>query len=444
MEKSSTMMMAVLLVVGLAIGGGVGYFMAPKETAPGETVTVEVETLPLDGKTIRIANLMSGTSALETGVPWAEEVIVPNLNAYAENLGYDVTYTLLNDQADSQAAVHLEKVQSFKAMDVSLIHGGGWSSMAQAALSYVNENNVLLWSSSSTSPVLRIADDNLFRMCPDDTIQAPAIAEMLWSWGIEHIIVIQRADSWADGIYNILEPEYTGRGGQIHERIRYAGEVTEFSSYLATAETIAANLIDQYGADHVGIEVIAFSEYTTMATQCPDYPALYSLVWFGSDGTALGAQIRDDAPEMAVHMQALSTYASPGKNEMFLFLYDESMRISNTPVGYYTCAAFDLYHNMVETTLMTQSEDPRDVIPMIFPTTYRLWGASGWCKLNEGGDRGTANYDIWGYGWDPEDPEACVNVNYGFFDATSGKVTWFTQAEIVDGRPYPGLTPPGH
>jgi branched-chain amino acid transport system substrate-binding protein len=438
------MMMAVLLVVGLAIGGGVGYFMAPKETVPGETTTVEVEVLPLDGKTIRIANLMSGTSALETGVPWAEEVNTPAMNTYAENLGYDVTYTILNDQADSQAAVHLEKVQSFKAMDIGLIKGGGWSSMAQSALSYVNENNVLLWSSSSTSPVLRIADDNLFRMCPDDTIQAPAIAEMLWSWGIEHIIVIQRADSWADGIYNILEPEFTSRGGQIHERIRYAGEVTEFSSYLATADSIAQGLVEQYGAEHVGIEVIAFSEYTTMATQCVDYPTIYDLVWFGSDGTALGAQIRDDAPEMAIHMQAFSTYAAPAKGELWYYLYDESMRISDTPVGYYTCAGYDLYMNMVETTLLTQSEDPTDVIPMIIPTCYNLWGSSGWCKLNEAGDRAVSNYDIWGYGWDPDVPDECVNVNYGFYDATSGTVTWFTTAEIVDGRPIPGVSPPGH
>ena len=53
-----------------------------------------------------------------------------------------------------------------------------------------------------------------------DAVQGPAIAEMLWTWGIEAIIVIQRGDSWADGLYNIIEIDFPARGGVIAERIR--------------------------------------------------------------------------------------------------------------------------------------------------------------------------------------------------------------------------------
>ena len=213
-------MMAVLLIVGLVIGAGVGYFMAPTKTEVEEkTVTVEVE--PLAGKTISIGNIIASDPGLEWDVPYTEDILIPDLNELADALGYDVTFNILVDSAQSQAAIHLEKVQSFKAMDVNLVVGGRWSSQASAALSYVNENNILLWSPSSTAPTLRIADDNLYRMCPDDTVQAPAIAEMIWSWGIKAIIVIQRADAWADGIYNILKPEYEAKGGVVAEQIRY-------------------------------------------------------------------------------------------------------------------------------------------------------------------------------------------------------------------------------
>jgi branched-chain amino acid transport system substrate-binding protein len=443
MEKNATMMMAVLLVVGLVIGGGVGYFMAPKEAAgEGETITITQDVLPMEDYTVRIGNIGSGTTSLETGVPWAQEVIEPALADYVEELGYDVTYTLLNDQAESQAAVHLEKVQSFKAMDVKIIHGGGWSSMAQAALSYVNENNVLLWSSSSTSPVLRIADDNLFRMCPDDTIQAPAICAALDTWGIKGIVFIQRADAWADGIYNYMIPELERLDIEVGDRVRYAGEVTEFSSYLATADIKIGELIDKYGVDHVAIEIIAFSEATTMVTQAIDYPNLWNVIWFGSDGTAMGSTTRDEAPDQAVQLRMLSTYASPPyKGPVFYHLMDESMRISDTPVGFYSLAAYDLYHNIVETTLMSQSEDPREVIPLIMDTCYRTWGVSGWTELNDGGDRGRSDYDIWGYGND--DTGTIAITKFGHYYSADGSVVWPATAESVDERPIEGLTPPG-
>ena len=89
-------------------------------------------------------------------------------------------------------------------------------------------------------------------MCPDDTIQAPAIAAMLKAHGIQAVVVMQRGDAWADGIYNYFEPAYTNAGGVIIEKIRYAGEATEFSNYLQTAEDLVAGAIATYGVEHVG------------------------------------------------------------------------------------------------------------------------------------------------------------------------------------------------
>ncbi len=116
-------------------------------------------------------------------------------------LGMDTTIEFLIDDATGQAAVHLEKVQGYKSMDINVFIGGGWSSQAQAALSYCNDNDMLMWSSSSTSPLLAIADDNLLQdVSRLILIQAPAIAEMLVSHGIEAIVLIYRGDAWADGI----------------------------------------------------------------------------------------------------------------------------------------------------------------------------------------------------------------------------------------------------
>jgi branched-chain amino acid transport system substrate-binding protein len=432
-------MMAVLLIVGLVIGAGVGYFMAPTKTET-ETVTVEVE--PLKGKTVQIGNIISNDPALEWEVPYNDDILVPDMNEMADLLGYDVTFDILTDSAQSQAAIHLEKVQSFKAMDINVVIGGRWSSQASGALSYVTENNILLWSPSSTAPTLRIADDNLFRMCPDDTVQAPAIAEMLWSWGIEAIIVIQRADAWADGIYNILKPEFEARGGVVEEQIRYMTEAREFSSYLASAETIAEDLVAEYGAEHVGIELICFGEDGgPLLTQVEDYPTLWSLMWFGSDGSALTQLIQDNAPSQADHLKVPSTMAAPGVSEVFTNLYNRYVASTGVSMGYYSACTYDIMTTLFESITSAQSTDPVDLIPLQFEYTYHTWGASGWTQLNEAGDRKASNYNIWGFSYIGDE---AVFALWGLYDGAAGTVVWHPEGETTDGRPLPGITPVGH
>jgi ABC-type branched-subunit amino acid transport system substrate-binding protein len=447
LSSQSTTMMAVLLIVGLAIGAGVGYFMAPTKTETiTETVTVEKE--PLAGKKISIGNIIAATPELEWNVPYYDNLVKKDMNDYAALLGYDVTFDILNDDAQSQGAIHLEKVQSFKAMDVNLVIGGRWSSQASAALSYVTENNMLLWSPSSTDPKLRIADDNLYRMCPDDTYQAPGIALMMWDYGIEAVIIIQRADSWADGIYNIFEPLYQSLGGVIAERIRYATDATEYSSYLASADVKAQELVAQYGVEHVAVEVICFGEDgSVLLTQVEDYPTLYSLMWFGNDGPAMSNIIADNAAEAADHLIIPSTYAAPGESPVYEDLYWRYLDTTGRTFGYYDACGYDISMVLLESVLEAQSTDPEDIIPLQQSITYKRFGASGWNLLNEAGDRAQYTYDIWGFKYLEG---KIVFVRYAVYDGLLNTVTWFSEGKVLPlsleqaGTTVPGLVPVGH
>jgi branched-chain amino acid transport system substrate-binding protein len=416
----------VLLVVGLVVGAGAGYFLSPKgdggDGGDGDGGTVTIQ-LPLEGKTVQIGYISSTTVGLETATPLVQDILVPDYNEYTALLGYDVEFQYLIDDATSQAAVHLEKVQGFKSMDINVFIGGGWSSQAQASLSYCNDNDMLMWSVSSTSPLLAIANDNLYRMCPTDLVQAPAIAAMIESMGIEAVVLIYRGDAWADGIVNYFEPAFTENGGVILEKIRYAGESTEFSNYLQTAENIVTSAVAEYGQDKVGVELIAFAEFVTMITQAQDYPTIYSLPWFGSDGTVLSQQAIDDAPTQANHLKIYSTYAAPAESELFNDLYDRYYALVSQPFGYYSACTYDVGWILTKTMLESQSTVATDLIPLQRPSAYVQWGSSGWNRLNEDGDRYASNYQIWGYG---DLGEGVQNVVYGVYDSTMGTVTWNT------------------
>ncbi len=421
-------LIVVILLVGI-IGVGVGYTFAPKGTEI-QTVTVQA---PLEGVTVQYGDIYGTTTELETGVPLQEQIIMKDINALAEQLGYDVSFQALVDDAGGQVATHLEKIQGFKSMGVSLVIGGRWSSMAQGALNYVTQNDMLLFSPSSTSPLLALPDDNLFRLCPIDTLQAPAMAEMLSSYGIKAVILIQTADAYGDGVYNIFETEYQDRGGVILERIRYAVECNEFSNYLAIAEDVAAEAVEEYGREHVGVLLVATNGAVTMVTQAPDFPVIYSLKWFGCDSTSLVQQMIDDATEPASHLKIFSTNASPGESDKYNDLDARYRSLVGQQPGYYVTTTYDISWIIATAVLEAQSAEATDVIPLIDDVAYNYWGASGWCRLNENGDRYSSDYLIWGYG---ENEEGEVdNICYGIYKSSTGEVTWYI--DVL------GYVPPG-
>jgi branched-chain amino acid transport system substrate-binding protein len=431
LSSKGTTLAIVLLVVGLAVGAGVGYYaMPPKIETTTQTVTVTEYKRPLEGKKIQIGWIASSADGLQTDTPLKQQIITPDMNAMAKRLGYGVTWEYLIDNADGQAAVHLEKVQAFKSMGVTVFEGGGWSSQAQAAVGYCDTNDMLMWSSSSTSPLLMIPDDNLYRMCPTDLVQAPAIAQMLWSFGIKAIVVIQRGDSWADGIYNILNVEYPKLGGVILERVRYAAEVTEYSSYLQTADNILAAAKDQYGMDRMAIEIIAFEEAQVILTQAEDYTTLYNVKWFGSDGTAVLAPIKTGSPTQGVHVGCYSTMAAPSASAKYENVSVRYTALTDLPLAYYRPCSYDIATVVFTSMMEKQSTAAKDIIPLQSSICYDTWGVSGWCRLNADGDRYAANYDIWGCFGSPMDWVKC-----GLYDGVTGQVTWYPTVL--------GYTPPG-
>lgn len=424
--------MIILVVVGLVVGAGIGYVMAPQKE--GETTTVTVTKEPLDGVTIKIGNIYADDPGLETGQPFTKEILEPTLNQYLAMLGYDTTVQFLIDNAMETPAIHLEKVQGMHASGVDLIIGGRWSSQAQSALPYVNENKMLLFSPSSTSPLLAIPDDNLYRMCPTDVVQSKAIAEMLWTWGIDAVIVMQRVDPWADGIYNLLVPAFEAKGGKVYERVSYNPETKEFSSDLQTVENLAKAALAEYGSGRVGLEVIGFSEVAIILTQAEGFPTIYNEVtWFGSDGTAITQRLKDDAPTQADHLRVYSTLAAPGISPKYRALNATYFPLVGQVLDYYTACTYDIGWALIEGVLTTQGQVAEDIIPFIPPITDKMYGTTGWCKLNTDGDRFPPDYEIWGY---DERNGATVDVNFGKYLTFDGVIEWY-ESEI-------GFTPPGH
>ena len=66
----------VLLVAGLVVGGGIGYFAAPTKTISTSTsITQTVTVAPLKGQIIQIGSIAASDTNLELEKPWHDQTI---------------------------------------------------------------------------------------------------------------------------------------------------------------------------------------------------------------------------------------------------------------------------------------------------------------------------------------------------------------------------------
>ena len=90
----------------------------------------------------------------------------------------------------------------------NIIVGPATSPAVSAVKDYADANNIILISYASTSPLLSIEGDNLFRLVPDDTNQGKIIAEKMIKDGIKVIVPFWRGDIYGNELYNSTKSNF--------------------------------------------------------------------------------------------------------------------------------------------------------------------------------------------------------------------------------------------
>jgi branched-chain amino acid transport system substrate-binding protein len=418
----------VLLIVGLGIGYGVGTASTPPKvitttttvTAPGaattatqtitQTVTTTVTVTPavtagLSGP-IPIGGLWPLTGELssfgeENKV--AFELAVKEVNDWLKSMGKPWYLVPVIEDSATDPKTALDKVRIMHGRGVKVIIGPMASAEVREIKSYVDANKILVISPSSTSPALAIPGDYILRYCPDDTVQGPAIARVMFNSGVRYVVPIWRGDAWGDGLkdatvkafLNILKKE--GVEGSVVEGIRFEPGAKEFSVEVAKLADIVNGLVSKYGVDKVGVLLISFEEVVPLFIAAGKYDILGKVKWFGSDGTAQNALLvsTKESAAFAVKTKFVSTIAAPSYSPKLEHVKDYIVKtLGRTPAPY----AYNTYDAVWTVAIALNIVDEYDAtkIKDILPTVIEnYFGASGWFKLNAAGDRAFSDYELW-------------------------------------------------
>ena len=174
----------------------------------------------------------------------------------------------------------------------------GPSSSANAArmLDYANRNGLVLLSPSSADPSLAIPGDALFRMIPDYTRHADALARLLADRGAAEVVLAVRGDAWGIGVNASVRSSLAGMDAP--PSVSSVSFAEDNADWNATARDIgaAAQSAAARAAGSSAYAAVVFAgfegDFAALAAQAAADPALAgalaSAEWVDAGGIGAG------------------------------------------------------------------------------------------------------------------------------------------------------------
>jgi branched-chain amino acid transport system substrate-binding protein len=465
---ASTATVGALFIVGLLVGAGVVYLAAPSLissstqtiTAAGGTVTITGSTATMtetmtstatatgassglcNGQTITIGALndLSGQlSAQGKGDLAAEQLAIQDVNSFVQASGCSLTFALNAQDYKLDNPTALSELQAMYSSGVQVVIGPLNSGTAQYILNTADSDHVVLISPSSTSAALGFlptasAPKYLFRTAPNDAAQGAADAREMVSLGAQGVIIINRDDTYGDGLANSTYTDLIHDGvsaSNIKGPYKYNTATTDFTSLISQIASDYTSLTGSLGAAHVAIYAVSFQEVGSLLLQAQTQaPQLLTttLPWFGCDGTAQNSLLTNatTSGKVVSDVRLPSTLFNVVNNSKTIDFYT---RIKGTAAGaailgggaFYTFEGYDDVWLAALSVMSAGKNDGTAIHNVMTTVSDNFYGLTGWEGLAPDQDRIPGSYQIWkvvavngAYNW----------VLAGTWDFSSDSMTW--------------------
>jgi ABC-type branched-subunit amino acid transport system substrate-binding protein len=406
---------AAIVLIALVIGYG---------TFKSQSTVATQFVLPEDGReaNVKIGALLPLTGTLSSfgeSSGASLKIALKDINEHFLKSHSDTRIELIIEDTKTDPGIALEKLKYLKSKGVQIVIGPATSANVAAVRDYADQNGILILSPSSTATQLTIPNDNVFRLVPDDSHQALAIAKKMWQDGVRVAVPMWRSDIFGEGLHSALNENFKRLGGKVVEGVGYKPPTGDFSASLhrinfifweqdlKALESRVNEEVKRYGADRVGVYVVSFDEIVPIMIQAERHPGLSSVKWYGSDGSALNAGLvkNVDAASFAVK----TSFANPiyavddDKNRSFVEVNKHITKEIGHPHRSYAELAYDALWVAALTcdkvVGVNQKTTDHNNINVLSKTLLRVAssynGITGKTLLNDAGDRISGSYDFW-------------------------------------------------
>jgi len=400
-----------VLVAAILIGGILSYgFLTSLATESTRYI------VPVEGQnTILIGALLPLTGTSSSTGEEAEaslRLAVDDVNNQFAKAGLPTRVGLIIEDTKTDPAVAVEKLEDLASKGIRVVIGPSTSAAVAAVKEYADKNDILIVSSSSTAPSLAIPNDNVIRFVPDDTHQAEILAKQMWDEGKRVVIPIWRTDVFGNNLQSALKESFESLGGKMLDGVGYDPPVGNFAASLHRINFIVweqelrsltskvNDAVKQYGADKVGVYIVAYDEIVPILIQANRHQELQSVSWYGSDGSAqLEGLIKNvEAAEFAVKTNFLNPIYGLDATDSFKKLETRIVEeIDRVPTSYaqVTYDEFWVAALTLKDGSALQQDDIGSLRDAFINTANSYVGVTGRTELNDAGDRKYGSYDFW-------------------------------------------------
>jgi branched-chain amino acid transport system substrate-binding protein len=327
---------------------------------------------------------------------------IDDVNAYMEQKGTNIRFTGMVFDTKLDTAIAKLAMTDIVRTRTQYVIGPQSSGELAAVKPLADQNNILVVSQGSTASSLSISGDGIFRFCPGDAVEGPAIAKTMFAEGKRVVITLARDDAGNKGLQTSVGNSFAALGGQVDAITPYPTNLNGFDNYLGTLKVKLQNYINSQGASKVAVYLASFDECVDLFKQASSDPIFSSVQWYGGDGVVLSTALTSDAKAAA--FAAVTKFIAPNFGLPALAHPDLSAITatikSETGIepDAYALAAYDAVWVIAKAvTAMPITNVSYDLTKKVFNIeSSKYFGITGPLLLNAAGDRSTGSFDYWG------------------------------------------------
>ncbi|MEN9949475.1 MAG: hypothetical protein RLY85_227 [Bacteroidota bacterium] len=355
--------------------------------------------------TVEIGALLSLTgnwSSLGITSQEAIALAITDVNSFMQQKGNSLRFSTTTFETKLDAAMAKEAINSGLNKKIKYFIGPQSSAELAAVKPIADANNLLLVSQGSTASSLAIADDGVFRFCPGDVVEGPALSATMIKEGKKVVITLSRDDEGNKGLQQSVGKAFTAAGGQVDAQTPYAATSPNIPTLLATLKSRMQTHIAAQGADKVCVYLASFDEGVDIMAQAAADPVFTAVKWYGGDGIVLSPALTANA-QAAGFAAAVGfvapNFGLPATAHPDLSVVSAAIK-SKTGLepDAYALAAYDAVWVIARTVeSMRSSNTDFTTTKNIFKTeSNKYFGITGQTVLNAAGDRSIGVFDYWG------------------------------------------------
>jgi branched-chain amino acid transport system substrate-binding protein len=360
---------------------------------------------PVQAETIRLGGLLSlsgNWSSLGKSSQVMMEFARDDLNDYLRQHGSSKRIQLIIKDTQLLPELAVKEYQQLVAQGAVSAIGPQSSAEVAALVDPVAKRKVPIISQGSTASSLSVAGDRIYRMVPNDTHEAEALRALLRLRNVKTLVPAWRDDAGNRGLHDSLQAQFTAEGGTMLPGVKYStDDQQDFTPVVAEMNRQLGEALAAAGGDasKVGIYIAAFDEVARLMNAATQFPLLKSVKWYGSDGAAHSEILQNDA--VAAQYAIDVGYPNPNlgppsiAREKWQPLSDRYFAKTGERPDAYAFAAYDA--TVVAGLNASHNKSaPRVSRHEIFPETANInFGATGWTRLDEAGDRTDGDFEFW-------------------------------------------------